>query len=189
VIFLPGNHDEGLRAYCGSRFGGIEIENEIVHTTADGRRMLVIHGDQFDVVVCNARWLAFLGDIAYEMAMAVSSGISYLRRRAGLKHWSLSAYLKQKVKHAVCFIGDYEAALIGAARRSGTDGVICGHIHHAAIRDVDGILYVNLGDWVESATAVGETEDGRFEIIRWIDVVEERRLAEQKMRGALPAAA
>ncbi len=188
IIYLPGNHDEGLRAYCGARFGGIEIVDQVVHVTADGRRMLVIHGDQFDVVVRYAKWLAVLGDWAYVLALGANTHLNFLRRRAGLKYWSLSAYLKQRVKQAVSYIGDFENALVDTARKRGTTGVICGHIHHAAMRDVDGLLYVNLGDWVESATAVGEREDGSFEIIRWLDVIEQRQAAAHPARPLQVAA-
>jgi UDP-2,3-diacylglucosamine pyrophosphatase LpxH len=188
IYYIPGNHDEDLRAYCGSHFGGIEVIDRIVHTAADGRRYLVIHGDQFDVVTRHAKWLAYLGDWAYVFAMWVSSRVSLVRRRAGLPYWSLSAFLKQKVKQAVSYIGAYETALVNAAREAGASGVICGHIHHAAMREVGDILYVNLGDWVESGTAVVELEDGRMEIIGWLDHVEQQRLRERR-EARLAAAA
>jgi UDP-2,3-diacylglucosamine pyrophosphatase LpxH len=175
VIFIPGNHDDGLRAYCGTRFGGIEIARQAIHESHDGRRYLVIHGDEFDVVVTYAKWLAFLGDRGYSLALAFNVPLNWARRQLGLGYWSLSAYLKYRVKSAVNFIGDYEKALVDEARRRGVDGVICGHIHHAASRTIDGIHYLNSGDWVESCTAIGETFDGRFELVRWLETKPNRK--------------
>ncbi|XWN29493.1 MAG: UDP-2,3-diacylglucosamine diphosphatase [Devosia sp.] len=172
IIYLPGNHDEFLRNYLGSHFGGVEVIDSIIHDTADGKRMLVIHGDQFDVVVRHAKWLALLGDWAYVTALAMNTWVNIVRRRLGLTYWSLSAWAKLKVKNAVNFIGQFEQALASEAKRRGADGVICGHIHHAAIHDTHGAHYVNTGDWVESCTAVGETETGEFVLIRWTKVLE-----------------
>lgn len=171
IIYLPGNHDEFLRDYAGMTFGGIEILDRVVHEASDGRKYLVIHGDIFDVVVVHARWLAFLGDWAYETALRIGQGVSYVRRKLGLPYWSLSAWAKNRVKTAVNFIGSFEACLAEEARRSGTDGVICGHIHHAADRDLDGIHYINTGDWVESCTALIEHFDGRMEILRYAEMI------------------
>ncbi|MEZ5900240.1 MAG: UDP-2,3-diacylglucosamine diphosphatase [Hyphomicrobium sp.] len=167
VIFIPGNHDDGLREYCGMDFGGIEIRRDCIHEAADGKRYVIMHGDEFDIVVRYARWLAFLGDRSYEAALWLNNPLNWLRRKMGLEYWSLSNFLKQRVKGAVNFIGEFEAALASEARRRGADGLICGHIHHANERDIDGIHYLNTGDWVESCTAIGEHHDGRFEIIRW----------------------
>ncbi len=168
LIYLPGNHDEFLRDYFGTHFGGIEVMDRIVHEAADGKRYLVIHGDAFDVVVMHARWLAHLGDWAYDAALYCNRWVNFVRRRLGLTYWSLSAWAKLKVKKAVNFIGAFEEALALEARRQKVDGVICGHIHHAAaIKDQLGIRYMNCGDWVESCTALAESHDGRFEIIRW----------------------
>jgi UDP-2,3-diacylglucosamine pyrophosphatase LpxH len=177
VVFIPGNHDEGIRQYCGQHFGGIEIEHQTVHTTADGKRYLVIHGDEFDVVVRYARWLAFLGDRGYELALWMNHPLNFVRRRFGLGYWSLSAHLKLRVKTAVNFIGEFEKSLSDEARRNKVDGVICGHIHHAASRQIEGVHYLNTGDWVESCTAIGENADGSFEMIRWHDVVRARQQA------------
>jgi UDP-2,3-diacylglucosamine pyrophosphatase LpxH len=171
LIYLPGNHDEFLRDYYGTHFGGIEIAESAVHTTADGKRYLVIHGDLFDVVMKHARWLALLGDQAYDAAIALNRVFNAVRRAFGLTYWSLSQWAKLKVKKAVNFIGDFEQTLANEARRHGTDGVICGHIHYAALRHEHGIHYVNCGDWVESCTAVAEHHDGRLEIITWTEVV------------------
>jgi len=174
VIYIPGNHDEGLRDYCGSQFGGIEIVRDAVFETSGGRRYLVIHGDEFDVVVRYARWLAFLGDRGYQFAMFLNWPLNVVRRRFGLGYWSLSSYLKLRVKTAVNFIGDFEASLAEEAKRREVDGVICGHIHHAAQRMFGDIRYVNTGDWVESCTAVVETDDGELELVRWLDITRER---------------
>jgi len=170
IYYVPGNHDEFLRDFLGTHLGGIEVMDRILHTTADGKRMLVIHGDQFDVVVRHAKWLAFLGDWAYNFALALNTVVSRVRRRLGFEYWSLSAWAKLKVKNAVNFIGAFEQALATEAKRVGADGVICGHIHHAAMHDMLGIRYVNTGDWVESCTALVEHHDGRLEIIRWAEI-------------------
>jgi UDP-2,3-diacylglucosamine pyrophosphatase LpxH len=169
IIYIPGNHDEALRGYCGTRFGGIEIHRDYIHVTADGRRLLVVHGDEFDVVVRHARWLALLGDWSYELALSCNYPLNWMRRKFGFNYWSLSAYLKLKVKAAVNFIGDFESALSDEARRRTVDGVICGHIHHAADRMIGEVQYVNCGDWVESRTAIAEDHAGRLYLIRWED--------------------
>ncbi|MBI1386715.1 MAG: UDP-2,3-diacylglucosamine diphosphatase [Rhizobiales bacterium] len=172
IIFIPGNHDDDLRAYCGQHFGGIELKLSDLHETADGRRFLVMHGDEFDVVVHHAEWLAKLGDTAYVFALWLNTRLNWVRRHLGLGYWSLSAFLKQKVKQAVAFIGRFEKALVAEAARAEADGVICGHIHHAAMRQMGDILYVNTGDWVESCTAVCESHDGTLEVMRWFDMAE-----------------
>jgi len=175
LVFIPGNHDEAMRDYCGSRFGGVAIERNIIHVGADGRRYLVMHGDEFDVVVRYAKWLALFGDWSYTVALWANTHFNVVRRFFGLSYWSLSAYLKQRVKRAVNYIGEFETALAQEARRRGAQGVICGHIHHAAMRQVGDVVYINTGDWVESCTAVGETKDGTFEIIRWTQHPQDRR--------------
>ena len=167
VIYVPGNHDEMLRDYCGREIAGVELMRETIHETADGRRLLVIHGDQFDGVIAYARWLAFLGDWAYTRALELNEICASVRKALGLPYWSLSAYLKSKVKNAVEFVCRFEDAVIAEARRRGLDGVVCGHIHHAAIRHVAGITYLNDGDWVESCTALTEDARGHLEILRW----------------------
>jgi UDP-2,3-diacylglucosamine pyrophosphatase LpxH len=182
VIFIPGNHDEALRDYCGMSFGGIEIHHDIVHETADGRRILVMHGDEFDVVVRYARWLALLGDRSYEFALWCNHPLNWIRRRFGFGYWSLSAYLKQRVKTAVNFIGEFEHAIAEEAKRRHADGVICGHIHHAADKIIEGIRYLNCGDWVESRTAIAEDYQGRMQLIRWT-----AEIAQTARQAALPA--
>jgi UDP-2,3-diacylglucosamine pyrophosphatase LpxH len=167
VIFVPGNHDEFARRYLGHDFGGIEVVGDWIHVTADGQRLWVTHGDLFDGVVQCAKWLAHVGDRLYELTLKLNARFNSLRARMGLPYWSLSQYLKHRVKRAVSYIGDFEAALAREARKRGADGVVCGHIHHAELRRIDGILYANDGDWVESLTALAEHADGRLEIIDW----------------------
>jgi UDP-2,3-diacylglucosamine pyrophosphatase LpxH len=181
VIFVPGNHDEFARRYIGHHFGGIEVVEDCIHRTADGRQFWVTHGDLFDGVVQCARWLALVGDRLYEAALKLNRHLNSMRARMGLPYWSLSRYLKLKVKRAVSFIGDFETAVAREARRRGVDGVICGHIHHAELREIDGVVYANDGDWVESLTALVEHADGRLEIIDWSE--------ELRQRATRPAAA
>jgi UDP-2,3-diacylglucosamine pyrophosphatase LpxH len=169
VFYIPGNHDDRAREFCGVHFGGVRVAKDIIHKAADGKRYLVIHGDEFDGVVQHARWLAFLGDWSYRALLSANTALNGLRRRLGLGYWSFSAFIKVKVKNALQFIENFEQTLADEARRRGVDGVICGHIHCAEIRDIDGIAYINDGDWVESCTAVVEHFDGRFEILRWAD--------------------
>lgn len=168
IVYIPGNHDEFLREFPGTHFGGIEVAERMIHEAADGKKYLVIHGDEFDVVVRNARLLAYLGDWAYDAAIALNVAIAAVRRRIGLPYWSFSAWAKQQVKHAVNFIGEFQRVVADEARRNKVDGVICGHIHHAVMEDIDGIRYINTGDWVESCTAIAENADGTFELITWM---------------------
>ena len=165
VIFVPGNHDEFARRYVTHNFGGVDVVEDCMHVTADGKRLWITHGDLFDGVIQCAKWLAYAGDIAYEFTLKVNRWFNHMRAKLGLPYWSLSRYLKHKVKRAVSYVGDFEVAVAREARRRGVHGVVCGHIHHAEIRDVDGILYCNDGDWVESLTALVEHHDGRLEII------------------------
>jgi len=167
VIFIPGNHDEFARKYVRHNFGGIEVVDDCIHETADGRLLWVVHGDLFDGVIQCAKWLAHVGDSMYEFTLRLNSHLNSLRARIGLPYWSLSKYLKFKVKRAVSYVGDFEVALAREARRRGLHGVVCGHIHHAELREIDGVLYANDGDWVESLTALVEHADGRLEILDW----------------------
>ncbi|MCG8694814.1 MAG: UDP-2,3-diacylglucosamine diphosphatase [Minwuiales bacterium] len=170
VLYVPGNHDEAAREYTGLQFGGITVVRQAVHDCAVGRRLLIIHGDEFDGVTRYAKWLALLGDKAYNLALTLNNWFNALRRRFGYPYWSLSAYLKHKVKDAVEFISNFEEAVVHEARRQNVDGVVCGHVHHAEIRDIDGVLYCNDGDWVESCTALVEHYDGSLEILRWAEL-------------------
>jgi len=169
VVYIPGNHDEVFRRYCERRFAGIECQLEAIHATADGKRLLVMHGDQMDGIIACAKWLAHLGDWAYTNAIRLNNLLHVVRRALGLPYWSLSAFLKHKVKNAVSYIGSFEAAVAREVKRRGLDGVVCGHIHHAAIRTIDGVLYLNDGDWVESCTALVEDAGGTLEIVRWAE--------------------
>jgi len=167
VVYVPGNHDEWLRDYTELQLGGVWLREEIAHTLADGRKLLVVHGDAFDGVVRYAKWLALLGDGAYTVALQVNHYFNLVRRRFGYPYWSLSAYLKSRVKNAVAFTRDFAAAVASEAAKRGFDGVVCGHIHSAEIREVGEVLYCNDGDWVESCTALVEHHDGRLEILHW----------------------
>jgi UDP-2,3-diacylglucosamine pyrophosphatase LpxH len=169
VIYIPGNHDEMFRAWLplGLEIAGIKLRAEAVHETADGKRMLVTHGDAFDSVVRYAKFLAILGDSAYTFALVTNRWFNAIRRQFGYPYWSLSQWLKRQVKGAVKAIDRFEGALANEARRRGFDGVVCGHIHHAEIREVGGVVYMNDGDWVESCTALVEHHDGQFELIDW----------------------
>ena len=178
IVYIPGNHDEFLRNYYGTHFGGIEVVENAIHVGPDGRRYLVIHGDLFDLVVTQARWLALLGDKAYDAAIFLNRLFNGVRRLLRLPYWSLSQWAKQRVKNAVNYIGAFETTLAQEAHRHNAEGVICGHIHHAAIHDKFGVSYINCGDWVESCTAIAEHEDGRMEIIHWTDTVARQHVAQ-----------
>lgn len=189
VTYIPGNHDEMFRAWLplGLEMAGIRLRGQTEHVTADNRRLLVTHGDEFDSVVRYAKFLALLGDGAYSAALVVNRWFNAVRRRLGYPYWSLSAWLKRQVKGAVKAIDRFETALASEAKRRGFDGVVCGHIHHAEMREVGGVLYLNDGDWVESCTALVEHHDGRLELIDWAEV---NRLSFFSPRGAsVPATA
>lgn len=168
VFFIPGNHDEALREHVGTSFGDIQVEYEYVHTAADNRRYLLLHGDEFDQVTRYHKWVAVLGDVSYNFLVRLNIGLSWLRRtlrRPG--YWSLAGYAKRKVKTAVSFIFDFEDSLIHHVRERKLDGIICGHIHWPAIKEIDSVSYLNCGDWVDSCTAIVEHLDGRMELIAW----------------------
>jgi len=168
VVFVPGNHDEAAREHVGTSFGNIRVAHDVVHVTADGRRYLVLHGDEFDQVTRCARWLAILGDHTYAVLVRLNLLISWLRRTLGVPgYWSLAGYAKRRVKTAVDFVFGFEEAVARHARERGMDGVICGHIHSAPLREMHGVHYVNCGDWVDSCTAIVEHFDGRLELVRW----------------------
>ena len=171
VVYVPGNHDEAARHFLELAFGGIAIRDEAVHRTAQGKRLLIIHGDLFDGVIQHAKWLAHVGDGLYTLTLRLNRAVNALRARMGLPYWSLAQVLKHKVKNAVSYISVFEHAVAAAARARNFDGVVCGHIHKAEIRDIDGTLYCNDGDWVESLTALVETEEGELKIVYWHDVL------------------
>ncbi len=170
VVYVPGNHDEALRDYVDHHFGGVYVTGEAIHVTHQGKKLLVIHGDHFDGIVRYAAWLALLGDSAYDVALWLNHWLNRIRLHLGYPYWSLSAYLKNKVKNAVRYVSEFEHAVANEARRRGADGVVCGHIHKAEIRMIDGVLYCNDGDWVESCTALVEHHSGELEIVRWTEL-------------------
>jgi UDP-2,3-diacylglucosamine pyrophosphatase LpxH len=169
VIYTPGNHDELFRTHQGASFGRVVVREEMIHTTADGRRFLVMHGDAFDTVVQNSKWLAKIGAKAYDNLLALNGLISRIRGLLGMRYWSLAAYVKHKVKNAVSYIGEFETTVANEAERRRVHGMICGHIHHAEMREIGTVVYCNCGDWVESCTALVEHHDGRLELLRWTD--------------------
>ena len=169
VVYVPGNHDELLREYDGLEIDNFSIRNRAIHTTADGRRFLVLHGDEFDTVVQCSPLVAMLGSRIYDWLLKANHWVNWVRRRFGAPYWSLAAYLKGKVKNAVNYISNFEEALAFEARRQEVDGLICGHIHHAEIRELGGVLYCNDGDWVESCTSLVERRDGVLELLHWSD--------------------
>lgn len=167
VIYIPGNHDGAFREYVGMVFGNVEIHREIVHETADGRRFLVLHGDEFDAVIKASPLIASLGDTAYSLVLLLNRAVSFFRRRLGFPYWSIATYLKHKVKKATTYIANFERALAAEAKRRGLDGTICGHIHRAQVSSLDGVLYCNDGDWVESCTTLTEDFSGRLALRHW----------------------
>jgi len=162
IYYIAGNHDEFLRVFAPQMFGNIIIEDTAIHMTIDNKKMLVLHGDQFDAVVNKMKWLSHFGSWAYDVSIMFNTGIAKIRKLFNLPYWSLSAWAKYKVKRAVNFISDYEESLLNYAKTKGASGIICGHIHHANIRDINGLIYMNCGDWVESCTALIEDKDGNF---------------------------
>ena len=180
IVYIPGNHDEMFRQFTGMNFGGVEIRRAAFHTTADGRRLMVLHGDEFDAVMLAHRWLAFVGDALYHLLMGLNHWVNVVRRAFDLPYWSLSKVAKHKVKNAVEFISRYEEVVARAAGERGVDGVVCGHIHNAEIRDFDGIEYYNDGDWVEGCTALVEHFDGRMELLHWPEEVARREEARSR---------
>ncbi len=166
VIYIPGNHDEFIDGFLGP-YGSVSIEKNAVHLTADGRRILIMHGHELDTVVQNLGWLAHVGDIGYKLLLHLNGVVNFLRRRLGLGYWSLSAYVKNEVKNVVSFIGQFEEAIVRYAREYNVDAVLCGHIHHPAVRPIGGVIYYNCGDWVESCTALVEDADGVITLLRF----------------------
>jgi UDP-2,3-diacylglucosamine pyrophosphatase LpxH len=174
VVYIPGNHDEMFRQFTGLNFGGIEIRRKATHTTADGRKLLVLHGDEFDAIMLAHRWLAFVGDALYGALMRCNHGLNKVRRWLDLPYWSLSKHAKHKVKNAVAFIGRFEEVVAHEAGARGVDGVVCGHIHNAEMREIGDVAYYNDGDWVEGCTALVEHFDGRMELLHWADEIAAR---------------
>ena len=192
LVYIPGNHDELMRGFLGD-YGSLHIVRRAVHETADGRRLLIIHGDELDTVIQNVKWLAYVGDVGYQFLLKLNRPVNFLRRRFGLGYWSLSAYVKYRVKNAVSFIGQFEDAIVRYARDFQVNGVLCGHIHSAAIRETGEIAYYNSGDFVESCTALVEHFDGKMELLTGfqlpaVDAVESAALDEDSDTLPLPFA-
>jgi len=183
IVFIPGNHEDGLKRYCGTRFGTIEIERSIVHATATGKRYLVVHGDDYDFVARYARWLAQIGDRSYAAALAFNRVFNKFRLALGRDYWSISAFLKRSVKAGVGRVGKFESALAAEAIRNDATGVICGHIHHAESRMLGQVHYVNIGDWVESCTAVVETAVGELQVLDLWDVQHVPGVVERRVKA------
>lgn len=188
VLYIPGNHDAFARQYYGLKLDEIVVRPSALHTTIDGRQLLVLHGDEFDGILRYAPWLSRLGARAYELVLTLNHWYNCMRRRLGLSYWSLSAYLKHRTKRAVQYIADFERTVVAEARKYDVEGIVCGHIHRAELREIDGILYANAGDWVESYTALVEHFDGQLEILHWIPTEEVLKpLGDGQLLGELPA--
>ena len=170
VIYIPGNHDERLRDYVGSNFNDVTILDDAIHTTKDNKKLLLIHGDEFDSVVMTNKWLVHFGDWLYDHIVVLNRYYNYARRKLGFPYWSLSHFLKMHTKKAVQYIENFENAVIHEAKRRGVDGVVCGHIHHPSMKQVDGVTYANTGDWVENCTAIVENKNGQLEVLHWANM-------------------
>jgi UDP-2,3-diacylglucosamine pyrophosphatase LpxH len=181
VVYVPGNHDESVRQFLGLSFGEIKVVPEAIHTTADGRKLWITHGDLFDGVMQYAKWLAYVGDNLYSLILYFNRYLNLLRIRMGMQYWSLSQYLKHQVKNAVSYIADFEMIMAREARLRGCQGVVCGHIHKAEIRMIDNLLYCNDGDWVESLTALVETHEGELKIVHWPRILDDKPVIEEVM--------
>jgi len=170
VAYIPGNHDAFARQYAGLRFGRVTVRKSARHTLLDGRTVLIVHGDEFDGIIRYAQWLQKLGAVAYGFALALNHFVNMIRGIMHRPYWSLSAYLKQRTKKALAYIDDFEQLVAEKAHAAGVEGVVCGHIHHADVRTMGTVTYMNCGDWVESCTALVERLDGTVELVRWLDV-------------------
>ncbi|TPQ28852.1 UDP-2,3-diacylglucosamine diphosphatase [Methylomonas koyamae] len=169
IIYVPGNHDENVREYDDYVFGDIVVKRSDIHTTAAGKRFLIVHGDEYDTIARHHRWLAKIGSVGYDWLIEINRFLRICQKLIGYRsHFSLAAFVKFKVKNAVQFISDYEESIVRTLKNQGLDGVICGHIHHAEIKEIEGFTYVNTGDFVESCTAIVEHADGRLELVNWL---------------------
>ena len=190
IVYIPGNHDEMVRPFAGMNFGGVEIARAAFHDTADGRRLMVLHGDEFDTIMLAHRWLAVVGDALYHAMMKLNVWVASVRKLFGLPYWSVSKAAKHKVKNAVEFISKYEAIVARAAGERGVDGVVCGHIHTADMRDFEHggstVAYYNDGDWVEGCTALVEHFDGSMEILHWPEEIARREAEQAETQAQVP---
>ena len=187
VIYIPGNHDEVMREYAGYTFGNVEIHQDYIYTTVDGKKLLILHGDEFDTIVKHSQLIAKLGSWAYGMLLQINRYVNYFRKAFRRDYWSLAKYLKLKVKNAVNYIGSFETALAHLARERNVDGVVCGHIHHAEVRYINSMLYCNDGDWVESCSSLVEHHDGKMELLYWNE--DTHRLMQEQDRCLIDQAA
>ncbi len=169
VIYIPGNHDSVFRDYIGETFGAIEIHENCIHETLDGKRLLIMHGDELDNVIRFSRFTKIVGETAYDFLLFLSRITNKLRQRLGCSYWSLAGYIKARLNNAAQAIDCFERAVMDWAAHHAVDGVVCGHIHHPNIRMENGLLYCNDGDWIENCTAMIETRDGKLEILHWSD--------------------
>ncbi len=169
LVYIPGNHDESLRDYVGTRFNGIEIASRWIHESADGRRVMILHGDEFDVVVCSNPWLSALGSFSYDTLLGLNHWINLGRRRLGLPYWSFATYLKSRLKNVAYYVAAFEQTIVQSAHRQQVDGIFCGHIHHPALRQEGQVLYGNCGDWVEHCTALVEDDSGQWSLLAWVE--------------------
>lgn len=190
IIYVPGNHDEFMSGFLG-HYGSVEIVPRAIHTTADGRRLLIIHGHELDTVVQNIKWLALLGDVGYQFLLQLNTPVNWFRRLCGWEYWSLSAFVKKRVKDAVSYIGAFEKGIVDFSKKDDVDGVVCGHIHSAVIREIEGVMYYNSGDWVESTSALVEDDSGRIELIanyalKSPQKIQEKRNDEPTLTDSLP---
>lgn len=168
VLYIPGNHDENIRDYDNYVFGDITVKNFDVHTTVDGKKLLIVHGDEYDTIARYHKWVAKLGSKGYDILIDINRFLRLIRRFFGIQsQFSLAAFIKFKVKNIVQFISDYEESIVARLKKDDLDGVVCGHIHHAEIKEIDSFLYVNTGDFVESCTAIVEHSNGVLELIKW----------------------
>jgi UDP-2,3-diacylglucosamine pyrophosphatase LpxH len=169
VIYIPGNHDEEFREYDGMVFGNVEIHNEYAHTTADNRSVYMLHGDKYDSYMQCSKLTEFVGNLSYDFILYANRKLDKLRHQLGFPFWSLARFIKSKVRNAMAHIRKFENIVAADAKKHGHDIVICGHIHHADIRCINGVTYCNDGDWIEHCTALVEKQDGKIELIHWSD--------------------
>jgi UDP-2,3-diacylglucosamine pyrophosphatase LpxH len=187
VVYIPGNHDEPFRDYVGNIFGPIEIRKEAVYTTVKGKRLLMFHGDILDEHMQLRKWESLIGDAAYDLLLFLNRWANFFRRRFGRHYWSLATYIKQRIPNARQVIDVFERAAVKEAERRGLDGVICGHIHQPALKEIDGLLYCNDGDWIENCTLLSESHDGELELLQWTETQQSLdKIGEPKSADVLP---